>query len=113
MQYIMPDSGASQMMWDAGRGGGGSWVHCACGKDHSLENESNNQNNDWDSIGYIDLNGLLFVYGCNSCNELLSKYENFIWNNRDYIRRYLKIRIDQEKEWADQEDILNKLAGIE
>jgi hypothetical protein len=28
------------------------------------------------------------------------------------IRRYLKIRIDQEKAWADQEHTLNILADI-
>ena len=40
MQYTKKDnSKASDMMWDAGLGGGGPWVHCACGKDYSLTDD--------------------------------------------------------------------------
>lgn len=110
-QYTKPDdnSRASKMMWVAGRGGGGPWVHCSCGIDHSQTDE------EFEELGgyrYIELGGLMFVEGCDGCEKNLLKYENFIWYNRHTIRDYLKIRIDQEKAWADQEDLLNKLAGI-
>lgn len=108
-QYIKSDDKASRMMWNAGRGGGSPWAHCSCGIDHSQTDE---EFEELDGFRYIELSGLLFVEGCTGCEKRLLKYENFIWNNRDTIRRYLKIRIDQEKVWADQEDLLNKLAGI-
>ena len=102
---------ATDMMWDAGLGGGGPWVHCSCGKDHSLTEEEY-ENSDYGGFEYIELNGILFVYGCEGCAEKLARYENFIWANRNHIRQYLKIRIDQEKAWADQEKLLNDLAGF-
>lgn len=108
-QYTRPDGQASAMMWDAGLGGGGVYVHCSCGTDHSRTDE---EVEDLGYFGYMELGGLIFVQDCTGCGERLLKYENFIWNNRDTIRRYLKTRIDQEKAWADQEDLLNKLAGF-
>ena len=104
--YTEPTDRASDMMWDAGLGGGSPYVHCSCGKDHSVPEDSD------DSFGYIELAGMLFVYGCEGCAKSLLKYEKFIWSNRNHIREYLKIRIDQEKAWADQENVLNVLAGI-
>ena len=104
--YTEPTEKASDMMWDAGLGGGGSCVHCSCGKDHSVQEDSN------DSFGYIELGGMLFVYECEGCAKSLLKYEKFIWSNRRLIREYLRIRVDQEKAWADQEEVLNVLAGI-
>jgi hypothetical protein len=114
MQYTRSkDDKASRMMWDAGLGGGGPWVHCSCGKDHSLDPDLTEEEYDRaDSFEYIELDGQLFVYDCEGCEKKLLKYEYFIWKNRDMIRRYLKIRIDQEKKWADQEHMLNQLAGI-
>ena len=109
-QYIEPTDRASDMMWDAGRGGGGPWVHCSCGKDHSVP--ADEENDLVDTFGYIELAGMLFVYGCEGCAKRLLKYENFIWSNRNHIREYLKIRVNQEKAWADQENVLNLLAGI-
>jgi hypothetical protein len=114
MQYTRAkDDKASRMMWDAGLGGGGPWVHCSCGKDHSVPVEDGEDDyNSEDSFEYIELDGQLFVYDCEGCEKKLLKYEYFIWKNRDMIRRYLKIRIDQEKAWADQEHMLNQIAGI-
>ena len=103
------DDRASDMMWDAGQGGGGPWVHCSCGIDHSQSDE------EFEELGgfeYIELGGLVFVKSCEGCEKRLLKYENFIWSNRDTIRRYLKTRIDQEKAWADQEHMLNTLANF-
>jgi len=105
------DTTASDMMWDAGSGGGGPFVHCSCGIDHSIPEEEF-ELNDYDGFRYIELAGLLFVKDCNGCEERLGKYESFIWNNRNTIRQYLKIRIDQEKAWADQEHLMNVLSGI-
>jgi len=112
-QYTKPELGqASLMMWHAGMGGGGPYVYCSCGKDHvsPVDDEGDSDPNEY--FDYIEMDGQAFVHGCEGCAEKLAKYENFIWRNRDHIRRYLKIRIDQEKAWADQEDLLNKLAGI-
>lgn len=104
------DETASDMMWDAGRGGAGPWVHCSCGKDHSIPDED--ENGEYDSFYYIELDGNLFVYDCEGCKKKLGRYERFIWENKDHIRKYLKIRVDQEKAWADQQKLLNDLAGI-
>lgn len=106
------DGAASAMMWDAGLGGGGPWVHCSCGKDHSLTEEEY-EADEYQGFEYIEIDGQMFVYDCEGCATKLARYENFIWNNRNTIRRYLKIRIDQEKAWADQEKLLNTIAGIE
>jgi hypothetical protein len=107
------DDKASDMMWDAGMGGGGPYVHCSCGKDHSLDpNLTEEEYDRSDSFEYVELDGQLFVYDCEGCATKLARYENFIWRNKDHIRRYLKIRIDQEKAWADQQHLLNVLAGI-
>jgi hypothetical protein len=111
MQYTQGDlKRASEMMWDAGLGGGGPWVHCSCGIDHGIDPD--NEDLDHDGFHYIELGGLLFVDGCDGCNERLARYENFIWANRNHIRRYLKIRVNQERAWADQEHLMNIIAGI-
>lgn len=116
MQYTRPDKDkASEMMWDTGMGGGSSYVMCSCNKEHTLPDDFPEEQYDWgnfDSINFIDLDNQQFVYGCEGCDKRLAKYENFIWQNRDHIRRYLKTRIDQEKAWADQEHILNIVAGF-
>lgn len=114
MKYTMPDSGASDMMWDAGLGGGGVYVLGGCGQDHTLPDhvtEEMYDRGEYQSIEYVTIDGKNFVYGCDQCSEQLSKYENFIWDNRDYIESYLKIRGDQERAWADQESTLNILIG--
>lgn len=103
------DDKATDMMWDTGLGGCGPYIHCSCGKDHSHSDE------EFEELGgfrYIELGGLLFVEDCEGCEKRLGKYERFIWENRNTIRRYLKTRIDQEKAWADQEHMLNTLAGF-
>ena len=111
--YTEPGETASQMMWHSCRGGGSVSIHCQCGIDHYIEaTEDEYDTGDYESIGYIDLDALIFVNDCEGCQKKLLRYERFIWNNRDTIRRYLKTRIDQEKMWADQEASLNVLAGI-
>src|SRR5574337_916739 len=56
---------------------------------------------DVDGISAQEMNGIMFVLGC-PCNGLY-RYEQFIWENKDTIRNYLKVRIEQEYEWAEQQ----------
>jgi hypothetical protein len=65
---------------------------------------------DCDSISGQEMNGIMFVIDC-PCNGLY-RYEAFIWENKDTIRNYLKVRIEQEHQWAEEQLTLNKLAGI-
>jgi hypothetical protein len=111
--YILPPNGqASEMMWDAGLGGAGPSVDCSCGVEHYLPCDDNGDYDSADNFEYIHLDGQTFLYTCDGCSKKLAKYENFIWNNRNHIREYLRIRIDQEKNWADQEHLINVLKGI-
>ena len=111
--YTEPGKVASRMMWDACRGGGSPCINCQCGVDHFIEASEDEYDSDaYESIGYVEIDNQVFVDGCDGCAKKLAKYEHFIWNNRDSIRRYLKTRVDQEKQWADQEASLNVLAGI-
>jgi hypothetical protein len=112
-QYTKADNGlASAMMWDAGCGGAGPYVYCSCGIEHSMSDQEFEES-DHTGFEYVTLDGRSFVYQCEGCKKKLLKYEVFIWHNRDYIRRYLKIRVDQEKAWADQQKLLNVIAGID
>lgn len=63
-----------------------------------------------DCVMTKDLNGMAFVLEC-PCNGL-AKYEDFIWHSKNDIRNYLKNRIEQEFEWAQQQLNINKLMGI-
>lgn len=66
---------------------------------------------DCDSVMGHTINGIKFVDGCD-CNGL-SRYEDFIWRERNIIRSYLKKRIELEYNLAEQELTKNKLAGID
>jgi hypothetical protein len=135
MQYVRPNDGTtSEMFLDAQhRCYGSFYVECRCGIQHyavdsryrysweddievppeTTEGDFRVQHHgDCDSIGYFEFIGQMFVHGCEGCSKYLRRYEDFIWEERDTIRNYLKIRIDQEKQWADQEHIKNILAGI-
>ena len=84
-------------------------------KEYCEEQKKNNPDGvvlhyDCDSISAQEFNGIMFVWGC-PCNGL-TRYERFIWAERDTIRNYLKVRIEQEHQWAEQELTKNKLAGI-
>lgn len=135
MQYTLPKDGTiSEMFRDAqDRAYGSFQVECRCGishyavdsryayqyeEDDLIPSESDDSafpvkhHHDCDSIGSFEFIGQIFVDDCEGCMKYLRKYEDFIWAERDIIRNYLKIRIDQEKRWADQEHIKNVLAGI-
>ena len=131
MQYTSPNKDtASEMFFDAQeRGWGSCFVECRCGVQHyavdwhrdyeeNIPDETDEgdfpvkHHHNCDSIGYFEFIGQHFVYGCEGCSKYLRRYEDFIWQERNTIRNYLKIRIDQEKKWADQENLKNILAGI-
>jgi hypothetical protein len=65
---------------------------------------------DCDGVSGRYMNDVFFVMDC-PCNGL-HRYEQFIWTHKDTIRNYLKVRIEQEHRWAEEQLTLNKLAGI-
>lgn len=67
-------------------------------------------NREVDCIEYVMMHHIKFVVDC-PCNGLRA-YENFIWDNKDSIRKYLKTRIDQEFIWAEEQKTVNRLLGI-
>lgn len=107
--------------------GGQSDVKCDCGKRHIAYM---NCGHDEEYFEYVDVEakldpsievhydddfiycafiaGRTFVIGCD-CNGL-KNYENFIWETRNTIRSYLKHRVMLEKQWADEEELLEKLS---
>ncbi len=116
----------SEMFLDALKytGGGSTHVYCNCGIDHygtdtthcdydedfKFPEESDTvKHHDYESVYFYLIEGRSFVHDCEGCMQYLRRYEHFIWNERDIIRNYLKIRIDQELQWAQQETVLNKL----
>ena len=118
-QYTFPKDGkASQMFWDACRGGAGSYVFCSCGiewypdEDPASDDENIDNFNDYETFYYVELEGKTFVRDCEGCCKKLARYENWIWNHRQEIREYLIIRVDQSLKWAEQEKLLNDIAGI-
>jgi hypothetical protein len=65
---------------------------------------------DVDFVAAKNLHGIAFVLEC-PCNGL-SKYEEFIWNNKEEIEAYLKVRTAQEIQWAQEQLSVNKLKGV-
>jgi hypothetical protein len=108
--------------------GGGKFIECQCGIDHyatgpdnydvdydpdEVPDESDKVKlHDYSTVTYGELNGQVFVDDCQGCKERLRRFENFIWNEKNTIRYYLKNRIDAEKKWADEQQLLNIMAGI-
>ena len=103
--HYCPDSDCN---WDDSDGGISWKSYC--------EQEYNSRPNevvlhyDCDAISAHEMNGIMFVLEC-PCNGLY-RFENFIWGHKETIRNYLKVRIEQEARWAEEELTLNKLAGI-
>jgi hypothetical protein len=116
MQYTRPkDGSASEMMWDACQGGYSSWIHCDCGKDWNPpapydEADWEEDTSEW--FRYVEVEGRTFVADCDECCKKLARYEDWIWNNRETVRDYLSVRVNQEFKWAEQEKMLNQIAGI-
>lgn len=128
------DKAPSDMFVNAlsGFGVGSAVIECGfCGREHLCpDSHYENDNDNWkenceesykenpdnvvlhydtDSISAQEINGTMFVIGC-PCNGLY-RYEQFIWEERDTIRNYLKARIEQEYQWAQQELTKNRLVG--
>lgn len=118
MQYTKPKDGkASEMMWDACTGGSSSWIHCGCGTAWEPEPIGDDESEeDYDDrrtwFRYVEVAGRTFVEECEECCKKLGSYEDWIWNNREVVRDYLSIRVNQEFKWAEQEKLLNQIAGI-
>lgn len=126
----------SEWFVEALQGGGSSSIYCNCGRMHyapenlmDSEDETDYPNmladvteekrkdpdgiiihTNADFVYCKEIDGKVFAVDC-PCNGL-TRYEDFIWANRNSIRRYLKARTDQENQWAQEELTLNKLAGI-
>lgn len=135
-KYATNENAPSKMFLDSLGGCGSSCIYCNCGRTHyapgnlydsddeddytnMLDSALEDQRKDPDGViidyenDFItskEIDGRTFVDDC-PCNGL-TKYENFIWDNRDAIREYLKVRVAQEALWAEQEVVKNKLAGI-
>lgn len=114
-QYTRPPQGrASDMFWDSLTGGGSSWVTCDCGTEWNVPSElEDGDERGYDWFRYVELDNRTFVEDCSECCAKLGKYEQWIWNNRNDIREYLRIRVDQQLKWAEQEKLLNTIAGID
>lgn len=114
-------------------GGGSASVECQCGILHLCPDNSNYDFDDepgswktyceeehknhpkkvalsygYDSVSFKEIDGKQYVYDC-KCWNTLTRYENWIWSNRQLIRDYLKLRVDRELELAEQEKLLNIL----
>jgi hypothetical protein len=113
MQYTLPKDGrASDMMWDSCTGGAGSWVECDCGITWQPPDDLPEDTDDYDWFRYVEVEGRTFVADCDECSRKLARYEQWIWNNRSTIRDYLGTRVNQQLKWAEQEKMLNDIAGI-
>lgn len=118
---------ASEAFSEAASGIGGPSINCSCGIDHvaihndfytsgdgTLPKESKSVvHHDYEFVSSFELNNHVIVRDCEGCMKTAKRYEDFIWEHRDHIREYLKIRIDTEKSWSDQEHMKNILCGID
>ena len=136
LKYAVSEKKPSKMFLKSLTGGGASSIYCNCGRQHYAPNNLYNSDDEDDYTAMLndalaeqkkhgdgviidyendfirahDIDGKTFVEDC-PCNGL-RKYEDWIWNNRQIIRDYVKLRVAQESIWAEQEVVLNKLAGI-
>lgn len=136
---IDSDKAPSELFLNSLQGCGNPDIECSCGRRHycpmyydnnddmcvspddgfrkDAENDKKSDPDgvileyEYDAIIGREIDGKLFVEGC-PCNGL-TKYENWIWGNRDMIRRYLVSRIEQENQWIQEELLKNKLMGKE
>jgi hypothetical protein len=99
---------ASDIAWSSGLGGGGPWVVCSCRKEHSLSDEEYQ----YDEFRYIFLDGVQFVEGCDGCDSRLARYESFIWENRQFVREYIRRRVERMQAEARIESTTTTDAGF-
>lgn len=104
-------------------------IDCGCGRTHfatgpqSCEEESAIKSlrrrakaepdkyieHDYDGISVGEFDGRLVVWGC-KCNERLGRYEQFIWDHREKIVRYIKERT--RKELSDANRMADQMTGL-
>lgn len=94
--------------WDDSDGGI-SWKQY-CENEYKENPEGVILHEGYDAVSAHEMNGIFFVIDC-PCNGL-TRFEKFMWEHRDTFRNYIKVRIEQEYEWAEQELTKNKLAGV-
>lgn len=135
-KYATNEKKPSKMFVNSLTGGGASSIYCNCGRQHYAPGNLRDSDDptDYDNMledalaeqvanpsGVVihydddfvyakDIDNRTFVVDC-PCNGL-RKYEDWIWNNRNAIRDYIKHRVDQELIWAEQEKVANKLKGF-
>jgi hypothetical protein len=111
-----PTESASRDFWGAFAGGGSLVVTCACGRTHFPANTSLDYDEgelesllkraaaerdkyvvDYrnDSIGVLDVGNIL-AWNCPCRND--ARYERFIWEYRDQIVDYYRVRAERMKE---------------
>lgn len=104
-QDIVCDSGSSSMDCElCGRThfctGGGSFEDDAeiekYRKYAEQKPEQYCEDSDSDGLSFGTINGMQVVYGC-PCNKL-RKYEDFIWEDRERIIKYIRRRTEKELE---------------
>ena len=134
--YATNDKKPSRMFLSSLQSAGSSEIACHCGRMHyapeNLRNSDDEDDyqcmldtvnaekeadpegviihSDEDFVLHYRYDNSVYVDEC-PCNGL-RKYEEFLWNNRNSTRAYYKSRVAQEAKWAEQEVVLNKLAGI-
>lgn len=124
-------SEASELFLEAIGGGIGSpSIHCSCGRahhapdsDHIVESEAEDMRQDaekrpdkvvihdrLDGVSAREFNGMTVVMGC-PCNWL-AKVEALIWNERDKILRYYRLKREADaKALAELDSALSAPAG--
>lgn len=55
-------------------------------------------------VGFGEISGIQFIYDCPCRQEILYKYEDFIWSHRQQIIEYLTRQMTEKKEQADADD---------
>lgn len=133
--YVTREKRPSKMFLKTLQSGGSSEIECHCGRMHyapgNLRNSDDEDDyecmlntveaekaanpdgviiHDDDFVYYYLFDSSVYVDEC-PCNGL-RRYEDFIWNNRNTIREYYKVRVAQEAKWAADDVLCNKLVGI-
>lgn len=113
----------SEMFMDTASGAGGaSQVMCWCGKMHyalqselidkeTLPPESDNVvHHDEFFVYYFEfINHQVIVPECTSCQTKLKPYEDFVWQCRGHLTRYISLRTECEEMWRREQETINKL----
>lgn len=133
--YKLPeesDKEVSEIFIDSLRSGGSAWQECQCGKEHMYPDSRDLDEEDfanmkdsharnpekyilhygYDSVEFKEFNGRIYVIACDCYHKEMKRYEDWIWDNRAFLREYLKLRTDVMVDHAESEQIANKICGI-